>query len=161
MISVLSQIQKSKKQGASVAAFPDVCKTPTPGGPVPTPYPNITAGGSNATQQKVTQTAQRVGSGSAIPKSVGDEAGTLKGIVSMNVKTKAFMSGGAATTVAQSTAAKSTSAAVAHQMRSRLNQLNQQLTTLPGRNPDHWHMLVDEYVQVTAMLYVTLAESNM
>lgn len=26
-------------------AFPDVCKTPTPGGPVPIPYPNIASQG--------------------------------------------------------------------------------------------------------------------
>ena len=27
--------------GMSIATIPDVCKTPTPGGPVPIPYPNI------------------------------------------------------------------------------------------------------------------------
>lgn len=31
----------SKHQGRAVLAFPDVCKTPSPGGPVPIPYPNI------------------------------------------------------------------------------------------------------------------------
>ncbi|MEZ5726657.1 MAG: PAAR-like domain-containing protein [Burkholderiaceae bacterium] len=25
----------------SATAFPDVCKTPSPGGPIPVPYPNI------------------------------------------------------------------------------------------------------------------------
>ena len=27
--------------GVSIATIPDVCKTPSPGGPVPVPYPNI------------------------------------------------------------------------------------------------------------------------
>ena len=32
----------SMHKGQTVAAFPDVCKTPSPGGPVPIPYPNLT-----------------------------------------------------------------------------------------------------------------------
>ena len=31
----------STKGGGISFGFPDVCKTPSPGGPVPTPYPNI------------------------------------------------------------------------------------------------------------------------
>lgn len=31
---------KSMRIGLSVAAFPDVCKTSAPGGPIPIPYPN-------------------------------------------------------------------------------------------------------------------------
>jgi hypothetical protein len=27
--------------GISTATIPDICKTPSPGGPVPIPYPNI------------------------------------------------------------------------------------------------------------------------
>ncbi|RWJ19008.1 MAG: DUF4150 domain-containing protein, partial [Mesorhizobium sp.] len=27
--------------GISMATIPDVCKTPSPGGPIPIPYPNI------------------------------------------------------------------------------------------------------------------------
>ncbi len=30
-----------KKSNGVATAFPDVCKTPSPGGPVPIPYPNI------------------------------------------------------------------------------------------------------------------------
>jgi len=30
----------STKQGAAVSSFPDVCKVPSPGGPLPIPYPN-------------------------------------------------------------------------------------------------------------------------
>ena len=33
-------IAHKKSNGMSIA-FPDVCKTPTPGGPIPIPYPNI------------------------------------------------------------------------------------------------------------------------
>ena len=31
----------STNGGGQCFAFPDTCKTPTPGGPVPIPYPNI------------------------------------------------------------------------------------------------------------------------
>ena len=31
----------STNGGGQCAGFPDVCKTPTPGGPVPIPYPNM------------------------------------------------------------------------------------------------------------------------
>ena len=30
-----------KDSGGTTIAFPDVCKTPSPAGPVPIPYPNI------------------------------------------------------------------------------------------------------------------------
>ena len=30
-----------KGSGGLSIVFPDVCKTPTPGGPIPIPYPNI------------------------------------------------------------------------------------------------------------------------
>ena len=38
----------SMHKGQTVTAFPDVCKTPSPGGPVPIPYPNI----ANATASR-------------------------------------------------------------------------------------------------------------
>jgi hypothetical protein len=38
-VNSLSVVHKSSS--AVTMAFPDVCKTPTPGGPVPIPYPNI------------------------------------------------------------------------------------------------------------------------
>lgn len=31
----------TQKSGGKVVTGPDVCKTPTPGGPVPIPYPNL------------------------------------------------------------------------------------------------------------------------
>lgn len=33
----------SKSSGGTTSAFPDVCQTPTPAGPVPIPYPNVGA----------------------------------------------------------------------------------------------------------------------
>ena len=142
-------IPSSTKQGTSVAAFPDVCRTIVTGGPVPAPYLNIA--GSSAGASKVAQKAQIHAQGgfraadSVIP-SGGSQVGAVGGVVSSKVNLHAAMS---------------TGAAGAHLLRNKLNLLNQQLTSLTGRNPDHWHELVDEYVQVTASLYLTLAEANL
>ena len=38
-VNKLSVVHKSSN-GVSIA-FPDVCKTPSPAGPIPIPYPNI------------------------------------------------------------------------------------------------------------------------
>lgn len=71
--------------GMTTATLPDVCKTPSPGGPVPIPYPNI------ATEQdlaKGTTTVKADGGhmcanyGSEFFKSTGDEPGTVGGVVS-------------------------------------------------------------------------------
>jgi hypothetical protein len=69
--------------GMSIA-FPDVCKTPTPGGPVPIPYPNI--GKASDTSQgpttvKVDKKMPMV-KGSKYSRSMGDEPGTAGGIIS-------------------------------------------------------------------------------
>jgi hypothetical protein len=72
-----------------VCAPPDVCKTPSPGGPVPIPYPNI------ATDSNITDGAETVkieGNPAAtvsskISTSTGDEAGTAGGgILSSKIK---------------------------------------------------------------------------
>jgi len=71
--------------GFSAATIPDVCKTPSPGGPVPIPYPNI------ATEQdlaKGTTTVKADGGnmcanyGSEFSRSTGDEPGTVGGVLS-------------------------------------------------------------------------------
>jgi hypothetical protein len=73
-----------KGSGGSSVVFPDVCKTPTNGGPVPIPYPNL--GKSSDTvlgpltvtvdgQMPMTKGAQYV-------MSTGDEAGTVGGVLS-------------------------------------------------------------------------------
>lgn len=154
-------IPSSTKSCSAVVAFPDVCKTPIPGGPVPTPYPNIAHGASNAsTATKITPAGlPTLKKASTFSNSMGDEVGAAKGLVSSKVmgaqslkmvSMQAFNVGGV----------HQTAAGTAHLLRNRLNHLNQQLTSLSGRNPELWHSLVDEYVQVTANLYVTLAESN-
>jgi hypothetical protein len=69
----------------AMATLPDVCKTPSPGGPVPIPYPNIARSSDLA---KGTKTVHADGGNSIAVKnsefsrSQGDEAGTAGGIKS-------------------------------------------------------------------------------
>ena len=71
--------------GITTATIPDVCKTPTPGGPVPIPYPNIAM---SSDLMKGTTTVKADGGmmcanyGSEFFKSTGDEAGVAGGVVS-------------------------------------------------------------------------------
>jgi hypothetical protein len=71
--------------GISTATIPDVCKTPTPGGPVPLPYPNIS---QSATLANGTTTVKADGGmmiaikGSEFSMSNGDEPGTVGGVKS-------------------------------------------------------------------------------
>ncbi len=71
------------KKGGSITGGPDVCKTP-PTPPVPVPYPNLgQVSGSDKTISKVViGNKETVVESSKIPSSKGDEAGTLKGLVS-------------------------------------------------------------------------------
>jgi hypothetical protein len=67
-----------------LATAPDVCKTPSPGGPVPIPYPNMSAD-SNLTDGAATVTIGGnpvANTGSKLSRSNGDEAGTAGGVVS-------------------------------------------------------------------------------
>jgi hypothetical protein len=71
--------------------FPDVCKTPTPAGPVPIPYPNIAM--SSDTSQG-TSTVKCDGNPTCVKDSnfmisTGDEPGSALGVVSNKVKGKA------------------------------------------------------------------------
>ncbi len=68
--------------------MPDVCKTPTPGGPVPIPYPNV---GRSADVSKGPKTVTIRGNmpmvkGAQYQVSSGDEAGTVGGVVSSSTK---------------------------------------------------------------------------
>ncbi len=75
--------------GVSNATLPDVCKTPSPGGPVPIPYPNISMSNTLA---KGTKTVKVDGGmmaaikGSEYSMSMGDEPGTAGGVVSSTFK---------------------------------------------------------------------------
>lgn len=68
--------------------FPDVCKTPTPGGPVPIPYPNI-GKSSDTTQGTTTIKADGnmiMNKGAKYMISSGDEPGNIGGVISNTVK---------------------------------------------------------------------------
>jgi hypothetical protein len=72
-------------------AFPDVCKTPTPVGPVPIPYPNIAMSKDTMLgSQTVTMDGNPIMlKGSVYSMSTGDEPGTVGGVVSNVFKGKA------------------------------------------------------------------------
>jgi hypothetical protein len=122
----------STHQGYSVAGFPDVCKTPSPAGPVPIPYPNAFGYGQQNTAGSKTTS---VGSKPALTKnsnfsmSSGDEAGAVMGKQIRN-----------------------------QQLRGKLQVLHMQIGSLPSGDPTRWHRLLDEYVVLTAELYKTLSE---
>ncbi len=67
-------------------AFPDICLTPTPGGPVPIPYPNIsmstTALPPTTAMNILVDGTPSLNMLSEIPLSNGDEAGVNLGVVS-------------------------------------------------------------------------------
>lgn len=70
--------------GISTATIPDVCKTPTPGGPVPMPYPNIAqsitlSNGTTTVKGDKTMAANK---GSKFALSNGDQPGTIGGVKS-------------------------------------------------------------------------------
>jgi len=124
----------STHPGKSVAAFPDVCKTPTPGGPVPIPYPNAAGYGQpNTTASKAAATGSVASTANKLSLSRGDEAGTLKDVVAFKQ-------------------------ARGHQLRGQLQSLHMQIATLPSGNPTRWHKLLDDYVMLTAELYKTLTD---
>jgi hypothetical protein len=81
-----------KDSNGMTSAFPDVCKTPTPGGPVPIPYPNIakssdTASGSASVKCDGNPICLK---DSNFSTSTGDEAGSAGGGVASNkIKGKA------------------------------------------------------------------------
>jgi hypothetical protein len=74
-----------------IAAAPDACKTPSPGGPVPVPYPNMAqdsalSGGTQSVQVEGNPAALE---SSSLSTSSGNEAGTAGGgLVSSKIKGK-------------------------------------------------------------------------
>lgn len=86
----------SSKAAGQCMGMPDVCKVPTPAGPVPTPFPNMgmcaTATGTVPTV--LIENMESIVVGSKIPSSMGDEAGVAGGVVSgVNVGPITFMTG--------------------------------------------------------------------
>lgn len=73
-------------------AFPDVCKTPSPAGPIPIPYPNIAQSSNTAMGSKTVKIDGNpiMLDGSNFSTSTGDEAGSAGGgVVSNTIKGKA------------------------------------------------------------------------
>jgi hypothetical protein len=89
-VNKMSVVTKDS-QGTTVA-FPDVCKTPSPAGPIPIPYPNIARSADTAKgSQKVTvENNPLCLKDSNFSTSTGDEAGTAGGgVASSKTKGKA------------------------------------------------------------------------
>lgn len=82
---VANSLVHKGSNGISIATIPDVCKTPSPAGPVPIPYPNIS---QSATLAKGTTTVKADGGmmiavkGSEFSISNGDNAGVTGGVKS-------------------------------------------------------------------------------
>lgn len=82
---VANSLVHKGSNGISIATIPDVCKTPSPGGPVPIPYPNIS---QSITLAKGTTTVKADGGmmiankGSEFSLSNGDNAGVAGGVKS-------------------------------------------------------------------------------
>lgn len=72
--------------GGMSPVFPDVCKTPTPGGPVPIPYPNVGKSSDAAKGPKKVKCDGKMPmvKGAKYRMTSGDEAGTAGGGVLSN-----------------------------------------------------------------------------
>lgn len=70
-----------KGSGGMSMVFPDVCKTPSPGGPVPIPYPNIAKSSDTSDGPKSVKTDGEMPmvKGAKYSTSTGDEAGSAGG----------------------------------------------------------------------------------
>lgn len=80
-----------KGSGDKSIVGPDVCKTPTPGGPVPVPYTNMAQSATLAEGSKTVKiNGQSVAiKGCSYSVSTGDEAGSAGGVISGKIKGKA------------------------------------------------------------------------
>ncbi|QSQ26651.1 DUF4150 domain-containing protein [Pyxidicoccus parkwayensis] len=82
----------TKDSNGTTVAMPDLCKTPSPGGPVPIPYPNIakSAATANGSQSVTVEGNPMCLKDSNFSSSTGDEAGTAGGgVVSGKTQGKA------------------------------------------------------------------------
>jgi hypothetical protein len=73
-----------KGSGGMSTVFPDVCKTPTPGGDVPIPYPNVglSANAMGGPTKVTTDGMMPMVKGAKYSITSGDEAGVSGGVVS-------------------------------------------------------------------------------
>lgn len=80
-----------KGSGGMSMVFPDVCKTPTPAGPIPIPYPNIgTASNTSKGTKKVKVDGKMaMVKGAKYSMTSGDEPGTVGGVISGKFKGEA------------------------------------------------------------------------
>jgi hypothetical protein len=179
-------LQASTHPGVSVIAFPDVCKTPTSGGPIAIPYPSMAGASQVKSVSKDASGKVVMTKDASYQTSTGDEAGSAMGVVSNKIKGKAeFVNysfdvkveganvarsldplahndkntpkyAPTASAAPKSTAAAQASQARIGQLRFRLHAITSQLSILRGGDPNPWHKLVDEYVLVTTELYLEL-----
>ncbi len=90
-VNVNTRTVVHKSSNGVSMAFPDVCKTPSPGGPIPIPYPNVAMSSDTS---KGTKKVKCDGNpvcvdGSNFSKSTGDEPGSAGGVVSNTFRNKA------------------------------------------------------------------------
>jgi hypothetical protein len=80
-----------KASGGQSPVFPDVCKTPTPGGPVPIPYPNIgmSSNASGGPTSVKVDGQMPMAKGAKYTMTSGDEAGSAGGVMSSSIKGEA------------------------------------------------------------------------
>lgn len=91
-VSVNKRTVVHKSSNGIATAFPDVCKTASPGGPVPIPYPNVAQSKDTAQGSKKVKVDGNpiMLKGSNFATSTGDEAGSAGGgVVSNTTKGKA------------------------------------------------------------------------
>ena len=77
-----------KGSGGMSMVFPDVCKTPTPAGPIPIPYPNIgtATNTSKGTKKVKVDGKMAMVKGAKYSMSTGDEPGSAGGVLSSKIK---------------------------------------------------------------------------
>ena len=81
-----------KGSGGISTVFPDVCKTPSPGGPIPIPYPNIGMASNTSKGPKKVKVDGKMPmvKGAKYAMTTGDEAGSAGGgIISGRIKGEA------------------------------------------------------------------------
>jgi hypothetical protein len=139
--------------GMSVC-FPDVCKTPTPAGGTPLPYPNFATTAS--ARQKQRQTGVSVKTPTS-PASTGVQPASTQGLISNTVAGKAQF-------VKYSFDVKNEGNAVRRhevvQLHNSLDQVHAQLKDMTSIDPDVWQRMVQDYVVAVSALYLTLKDDE-